>query len=285
MIAQVRRPSAAGIGCGPRSAASICADQPRPAVARRGRSSPPSAPERDSAACARRRGRMSPLTITGNATASRNRAAPRPSRPRRCRTAARVRPCTVTICAPASRLARASSGRVATRRPSRAASSRSPARGARATTASIRRSARSGVAHQRRARRPPGDSLGRAAHVDVDDLGRPRLASRSGGLLHRSCGLAAGELHDMRSPSRIGASFRTISWWPVASASLAIISDTTRPAPNRSASRRDRQVGYAGHRGQKGAVGPVTSNAQLRQSECNYSHCPGDVRLEGVPAQ
>jgi hypothetical protein len=33
-------------------------------------------------------------------------------------------------------------------------------------------------------------------------------------------------------------SFRTMSWWPVASALLAIISDTTRPAPKRSARRR-----------------------------------------------
>ena len=49
------------------------------------------------------------------------------------------------------------------------------------------------IAHQRRAGRPIGDLLGRATHVDVDDV--CTLSLGDAGAFRHPSGLAAGELH------------------------------------------------------------------------------------------
>ena len=51
------------------------------------------------------------------------------------------------------------------------------------------------VAHQRRARLPVGHVLGRAAHVDVDDLGARALGDARA--LRHPVRLTTGKLHDM----------------------------------------------------------------------------------------
>ncbi len=93
------------------------------------------------------------------------------------------------------------------------------------------------IAHQRRARLPAGHVPRRATHVDVDD-GRAGSFGDARALRHPAR-LAARELHDVNASAlpfgaqaRVGAAF-------AASASLAVISETTRPAPSRATSRRN----------------------------------------------
>ncbi len=59
------------------------------------------------------------------------------------------------------------------------------------------------IAHQRRARLPVGHVLGRAAHVDIDDVGAGIL--RDASALAHPARLAAGKLHRMdRDPAPVG---------------------------------------------------------------------------------
>ncbi len=66
-----------------------------------------------------------------------------------------------------------------------------------ATVASIKAQRVIEIAHQRRSRGPIGDLLGRAAHVDVDDVRALRFGDA--GALSHPAGFAAGELHDMNA--------------------------------------------------------------------------------------
>ena len=93
------------------------------------------------------------------------------------------------------------------------------------------------IAHQRRAGLAAGDVLGRAAHVDVDDVGAGGLGDPRA--LGHPVRFAAGELHDMRADARSPRMRSRDIGRPWTSSSLAVISETTSPAPSAAASRRN----------------------------------------------
>ena len=145
----------------------------------------------------------SPLATTGIATARRP---PRWRPSRRALVELLARAAVHRHCGDAERAgATGEFGRVErSGRPSRAASSRSPA------PCTPRRSLDDAagvieIAHQRRAGIAAGDALGRAAHVDVDDVGAGASASR--GLAHPAR-VAAGELDDVRGDPPLGPQAR-----------------------------------------------------------------------------
>ncbi len=138
--------------------------------------------------------------------------------------------------APASTARRARSGALS-------ASSSQPRRiftvtgsGVAATTASDQLQRLVGHAHQGRAGIAVGDALGRAAHVDIDDVGASGIGDLGAALPH-PLGLATGELHDMRQR----AGLAELAHHLVLAGGEGVAGDhfeTTRPAPKRSARRR-----------------------------------------------
>ena len=138
---------------------------------------------------------MSPLTTTGMRTASltlrtrRQSASP-------LKNWQRVRACTVSSCTPAASARRASSGalRLAWSQPSRIFSVTGTLTAP--TTASIRRRGMIEVAHQRGARKLARHFAGRAAHVDIDDVGAERLGHARA--FAHPARFAAGKLYDER---------------------------------------------------------------------------------------
>ena len=139
---------------------------------------------------------MSPLTTTGMPTASFTRRTKAQSATP-LKNWQRVRAWTVISATPASSAQRASSGalRLASSQPSRIFS----VTGTRTapTTASIRLSGVREIAHQGRARLLAGHLAGRAAHVDVDDVGAQ--ISRHARPFRHPARLAARQLYDERS--------------------------------------------------------------------------------------
>ena len=181
---------------------------------------------------------MSPLAITGIGDRALDRRRSPPSRPRPCRTAQRVRPCTVTIATPAASARAASSARCSepSSQPSRIFSVTGTVDRAHHRLDQPQRMIE--VAHQRRARQPARDLLRRAAHVDVDD---PRALPRAPAARPRPSAPASRPasctaVRASPRPSSARARRRRASPGP---SPLATISDTTRPAPKRSASARN----------------------------------------------
>ena len=101
------------------------------------------------------------------------------------------------------------------------------------------------VAHQRRARLAAGHVPGRAAHVDVDDVGAGALGDARA--FRHPARLAAGELHDVE-PQALPFGAQRARARPSTSSALAVISETTRPAPEPRDQAPERGVGHARHR-------------------------------------
>ena len=90
------------------------------------------------------------------------------------------------------------------------------------------------IAHQRRSRFAVRHVTRGTAHVDVDDVGAGGF--RDPRAFGHPLRLAAGKLHHMRTRRRRPRIAAARSAGPCARSSLAVISETTRPAPSSAAS-------------------------------------------------
>ena len=107
------------------------------------------------------------------------------------------------------------------------------------------------VAHERRAGRPIGDLLGRATHVDIDNVGALRLGNP--GALSHPMRLASGKLDDVDIDAPAVAAHRCLPFAPDKAGTCRHFGHDQAGAQFLS-QPPERRIGNSGHRRQEHAV-------------------------------